>query len=279
MNHNIRRAAEKVRATVIMPGMDQEIGLWWSTGGQCCAGARLAHALGGSRIGDYMNGMRAFAQEMGCNEAQLVVMLQQAGAGHSPFGCEQWPAEPEEVWNRLASMEEFPDTAGADLSGIKLDRARMAAASLAGATLKGTKLRKADLRGANLDGANLEKSKLRKADIRWANLSGANLRGADLRQANLSGANLRRADLRQADLSGADLNRANLRGANLDGAKFEGVKPADTALKGMTGSRRLREIPRWIRAVAALAADKLRPARNNHEGTPHNLLTDGTTAD
>lgn len=90
--------------------------------------------------------------------------------------------------------------------------------NLSGARLNGARLIRAQLAGANLSGA-----KLRGANLRGADLSGANLSGADLRRANLRGARMGRANLRNANLGGANLRGVNLSGANTAGATLTGA--------------------------------------------------------
>ena len=219
MNHNIRTAAERVAETAAMPGMKQWVGTWRENG-RCCAGARLAHALS-VPSGGYVDGMRAFARSMGCNEAQLILLLRQAGAGHNPFGAWAWPNKPAEVWRNLMEIEDFPETRGTKLSLLNMDRATMPQADLAGANLAYTILSRADLRRADLSGA----------DLSGADLSGANLAGANLAGANLSDANLKGADLTGANLAGADLTLATLAGARLEGPELERAKLRMTNLK------------------------------------------------
>ena len=211
MNPQIRKAAQAVAGVVTMPEVVQSQGTW-RPGARCCVGARLAHALN-VESGDYRDGRRAFARSMECNDAQLVLMLRQAGAGHSPFSGFEWPNSPKEVWANLMEIKEFPNTQGANLSGVGLTEASMQTANLRGANLKGTRLRESDLRSADLRGAC----------ARSASLMGADLRGADLRGADLSKADLRGADLRGADLRGANLRWANLKHADLAGAQLEGT--------------------------------------------------------
>ena len=111
----IREAVEAVREEITQPGQDQSIGQW-EPGGRCCAGARLAHAMGVSS-GNYNQGLDAFAERIGGNRAQLIMMLKAAGAGRDPAGAKDWDDSPEHVWDRVARMEELPVTRGADLQG------------------------------------------------------------------------------------------------------------------------------------------------------------------
>lgn len=69
---------------------------------------------------------------------------------------------------------------------------------------------------ANLKGMDLPRAKLAAINLSRANLAFANLRGADLSEANLVKANLTKADLTGAKLTGVNLAQANLTGAAVD---------------------------------------------------------------
>jgi uncharacterized protein YjbI with pentapeptide repeats len=228
-------------------------------------GARLAHALN-VESGNFRDGRAAFARSLGCNEAQLVLLLRQAGAGRDPFNGLEWPNSPEEVWANLMEIEEFPRTQGANLTRVgltganlgntSLRGARMRAVRLSGADLRGADLREAYVRFASLRGADLRGADLQDADARSASLRGANLRNADLREADLRFTDLREADLRWADLRGADLRWANLRHASLADARLEGAvlkhaRLGHTELDPHPDGGRVRTFLR----KAALAAD------------------------
>ena len=142
-------AIRKVYKTVTAPGLDQSQAQWRADG-KCCAGARRAHTLGVTS-GDFLEGADAWAKEMGGNRAHAILMLRHAGAAYDPFGPEDWPLKPLEVWANLSSEEDLPDLRGANLWDV-------------------------DLRNADFTGANLE----------WADLSGADLREACLDRANLN---------------------------------------------------------------------------------------------
>ena len=134
-------AIRKVYKTVTAPGLDQSQAQWRADG-KCCAGARMAHALGVAS-GDFLEGADAWAKEMGGNRAHAILMLRHAGAAYDPFGPEDWPLKPLEVWANLSSEEDLPD-------------------------LRGANLRDVDLRNADFTGANLE----------WADLSGGGPAGS-----------------------------------------------------------------------------------------------------
>ena len=151
-------AIRKVYPAVTAPGITQSQGQWQEDG-RCCAGARIAHVLG-VISGNFLDGVDAWAREMGGNRAHVILMLRRAGAGWDPLGSDQWPTSPREVWANLSNEEDLPLLAGANLQG---------------ADLRGADLKNADLTGANLAGADLSGADLSGADLRWACLSGANL--------------------------------------------------------------------------------------------------------
>ena len=95
-----------------------------------------------------------------------------------------------------------------------------------------------DPRRANLCGADLTGWRIENAKLAHANLSGANLTGASLYRSDLSSANLRKADLTEADLWGADLSSASLLGANFTNALLGGADLSYANLVGaeMSGS-------------------------------------------
>ena len=147
-------AIRKVYQAVTAPGIIQSEGQWREDG-RCCAGARMAHALG-VETGVFLDGADAWAREMGGNRAHVILLLRQAGAGRDPFGPEEWPVCPRQVWARLSEEEDLPVLAGADLQWADLRGADLRDADLTGANLKGADLTDADLRGACLEGANLD---------------------------------------------------------------------------------------------------------------------------
>ncbi len=147
-------AIRKVYPAVTAPGITQSQGEWQEDG-RCCAGARMAHALGVAS-GNFLDGVDAWAREMGGNRAHAILMLRRAGAGLDPLGPEEWPISPRDVWANLSSEEELPLLAGANLRGSDLRGADLRNPDLTEADLAGADLTGADLRGACLDSANLE---------------------------------------------------------------------------------------------------------------------------
>lgn len=151
-------AIRKVHRAVTAPGIDQSQGQWQEDG-RCCAGSRMAHALG-VPSGNFLDGADAWASEMGGNRAHVILMLRRAGAGRDPLGPDEWPVSPRAVWANLSGEEELPLLAGADLRGADLRGADLRNADFTGANLAGADLAGADLRGACLDGANLDQVSL-----------------------------------------------------------------------------------------------------------------------
>ena len=147
-------AIRKVYQAVTAPEITQSQGQWQEDG-RCCAGSRMAHALGVTS-GNFLDGADAWAREMGGNRAHVVLMLRRAGAGWDPLGPEEWPTSPRGVWAKLSDEEELPLLAGADLRGTDLRGADLRNGGFTGANLAGADLTGADLRGACLDGVNLE---------------------------------------------------------------------------------------------------------------------------
>lgn len=201
--------------------IDQAVGYYVSNTSPCSIGARLAGFL--LDRGDSCEGFDAFASELGCNRAQVWVLLQEAGAGNNPFGEMAWEIPPAQVWKNLLKIETLPTLAWADLLYANLRQAVLPGADLTGAVLKG-----ADLHGANLNGAVLKGANLHSADLSWARLCEADLSGADLTNANLGHALLIDADLSGADLTDtyarkAYLNRAVLKDTDLSMADFRGA--------------------------------------------------------
>ncbi|PTN37590.1 pentapeptide repeat-containing protein [Desulfonatronum sp. SC1] len=113
------------------------------------------------------------------------------------------------VFLLLSSMGTLEAFDQADLDQLR-DSNQCPKCDLSGANLSGVRLNRADLSGANL----------RNADLSWANLNGAGLVGADLSNADLSNANLSWSDLRGANLTEATLTRANLTGSKLSGVTW-----------------------------------------------------------
>ena len=224
----IREMVELVRPEVTAPGINQGRGSW-NDNGDCCAGSRIAHALG-VPSGMYLDGIDEWAKRMGLTRAHVIAMLQDAGAGHDPIGPERWPEPPAAIWRRLREMENRPQLAGRNLSGLNL---------------AGTDLRELDLSGCGLDAANLRNARLEETDLSFSRMREAVLAGANLKKANLAGADLTRADLtradmRQANLRGTRTERAKLAGARLEGTRMERAKLAAARLEGTRTERERR---------------------------------------
>ena len=221
--NRIGQMVELVREAVTAPGINQRRGTW-TPRGDCCMGSRIGHQLGLDPAAPYMEGVDEWAQLMGVNRAEVIAMLQDAGAGHDPLGPRRWPSCPEEVWRRLADSPEAPSLRGRDLTGV----------NLAGADLRG-----ADLRGARLDRCSLHGARLDNGD-----LSHATMRESDLREASIRCVNLTGADLYRADLTLADLAKSNLRDVRVDRASVALAKLEQTRLgrsrRGPARGRRRR---------------------------------------
>ena len=152
--NQVPAAIRTVYRAVTAPGVDQSNGQWQEDG-RCCVGARLAHTLG-VETGNFLDGVDAWAREMGGNRAHVILLLRRAGAGRDALGADEWPDSPREVWANLSEEEELPALAGADLRGADLRGADLRNSDLTRANLAGADLTAADLRGACLDGANLD---------------------------------------------------------------------------------------------------------------------------
>ena len=211
--NQIRKMIEMVRAEVTAPGINQRRGNW-NEQGNCCMGSRIGHVLGLKPGFLYMEGVDEWARRMGVNRAQVIAMLQDAGAGHDPLGPDRWPECPAAVWRKLAEIKALPVLPGRDLSRL----------NLAGADLAGM-----DLQEIRLDGCNLRDARLDNGDLSFSRMREANLRNASIRYVNLAG-----ADLTDADLTLADLAESNLRGTQLDGASLAMAKLKQTQLGGKT---------------------------------------------
>lgn len=199
--YRIREMVEAVREAATRPGVNQRRG-------DCCAGARIAQALG-LPSGNYLEGIDEWAARMGLTRVQVIALLQDAGAGQNPLGPRPWPETPAAVWRRLDAIREPPELAGRDLRRLNL---------------AGTGLSRLDLHGADLRQANLKQARLARANLAGAQLAEADLTGADLKRADLTGADLTRADLTGADLTGARLRRTRLDLTRQAGAKLTGTR-------------------------------------------------------
>ena len=149
---------------------------------------------------------------------------------------------------------------GADLTGSRLNDARMPGARLESAKLSGANLSGADLHGAHLSGADLRHAQLFRTDLRGADLSDADLSGADLSQARLEGARLVRsrlagARLVAAQLQGAVVQHADLADANLAASDLRGVDFFSSSLRGASLRRARFDDKTWLEAADLALAD------------------------
>ena len=94
---------------------------------------------------------------------------------------------------------------------------------LAGANFSGLNLNRVNLIWVNLNGINLSRAQLTESFLSSIDLSEADLSEADLRGTSLSETNLSWACLSDTILLGVDLSNANLKEANLRGAKLSGA--------------------------------------------------------
>jgi uncharacterized protein YjbI with pentapeptide repeats len=125
-----------------------------------------------------------------------------------------------------ARLDKIAIEANVELSGVDLERARLAGANLVEiqltkATMVAAELKRADLSKAVLNESQMKNAILDEAVLTDANLYEANLVGASLKEATLTGANLAKADLRCARLQGANLKV--MKPGELEGTRFEGA--------------------------------------------------------
>ena len=212
----------------------------------CCVGARLAaffdvaHGL----TSDYREGVDAFAIELGGNVAHVIVMLQEAGAGHDPLSGAPWKITRQAAWNRLLAVEELPSLRGADLSYLALIDYNVQGSDFTGADLSRSDLDKtcfedcdltrANLRLASLEHTNFQRATLAKADLSCLTSRRTYFDHANLQEAYFSDTEIRDGSFTHADLRKADLKNAVLRGffegANLLGCRVSGKSlPDDVA--------------------------------------------------
>lgn len=177
----------------------------------------------------------------------------------------------------VAGDDGRPGSWRVDLSGAKLDDARLARVALpevrasfvsarradaAGAMLYRADLSCADLQGASLSGADLREADLSGADLRGAVMSRADLRGAllvgaRLERADLTGAVVDGADLRAADLTGAYLTNVDLAATHMDGARVRAEDLAPTETGPDPATRALRAEPSGHEPASGTAVDVL----------------------
>jgi uncharacterized protein YjbI with pentapeptide repeats len=123
---------------------------------------------------------------------------------------------------------------GADLNNAVLKRAELKDADLGADSIisvPAAVLSNADMSGARLNKARLFQAELRGANLNSAHLSSANLAESNLDQAELSGADLEDANLESTSLAGAQLDNVNLTNATYAPASA----PPDAYLAGIKG--------------------------------------------
>lgn len=128
-----------------------------------------------------------------------------------------------------ADLEEV-DLRGADLTGVRFNRANLFGAKLGGADLTEAQFWNADLRCTDLEAACLDRVTLREADLRASLLVNAPLRRADCREATFKGAELFGCRLDGADLKDADFTEAVISGCHFTGAMMDGTNFAGARL-------------------------------------------------
>ena len=82
----------------------------------CCVGAHVAYFLGTELLGrhpdtkhhDFMDGRDALAKKLDLDTYQLEHLLYAAGAAFRPFGSNDWPVPPAQVFANLLSIEAVP---------------------------------------------------------------------------------------------------------------------------------------------------------------------------
>ncbi|MCY4146908.1 MAG: pentapeptide repeat-containing protein [Chloroflexi bacterium] len=119
---------------------------------------------------------------------------------------------------------------GVDWSGLRMQRAQMAAWQLKNARFAGGELPNAYFAYSQLAGADFRGTNLRDAHFREARLTGVDFADADLRNANFARADLRDANLRDADIRGINLWAAELRGARFSEHHRDALRQMDIRL-------------------------------------------------
>ncbi|TKJ42637.1 hypothetical protein CEE36_06975 [candidate division TA06 bacterium B3_TA06] len=158
---------------------------------------------------------------------------EQALMREEPHLCARY--DEEYCWKHLSEKAE-------SLYEAKIEKWMKDGRSLAGANLIGIRLQKAFLWHVNLQGANLQCARLQEAglrftqlqgaDLRWAKLQGANLMSINLQRVNFCFAEFYRTNLRGTNLQEADLRYANLQEANLSGANLREAYLSNARLRG-----------------------------------------------
>lgn len=129
------------------------------------------------------------------------------------------------------------DLCGADLAGLRLDRANLWGAKLRECIMHGVQLRR-----ANLAWAVLDDSRMGRAELQGAHLVGAEMQRVTLEYAQLESADLSRAQLQGSGLEGTILRGAKLEGTNLSGAMFGDTGQPETGI----GHNRVQDRPSGI---------------------------------
>ncbi len=123
-------------------------------------------------------------------------------------------------WAVLAKNGE-KNLAGANLTGVQLQKADLRGVDLSNANLTGVNLSEANLTGAKLYGCNLTGVNFTGANLTKANFLATNMHFVNLKNANLTQALLQEADLQYAILNGADMTAANLILSSLESADLQ----------------------------------------------------------
>jgi uncharacterized protein YjbI with pentapeptide repeats len=175
-----------------------------------------------------------------------------------PAGVKKWNAREREERQKGGPFRKV------DLSGKKLDRAKLSYLDFQGACFDRASMKKTGLYDCQLKGASFRDADLAGASLAGSNVSGANfanarlvkcnLRKNNFRRATFGNADLTRADLAWSDLCGADLSSARLEGADFDRAAFDEATrwPEGFALPEALKWRGKGPDPRQVEAVAAI---------------------------
>ena len=194
------------------------------TGIECCHGAHAFRYLKSMQENEEMGetDYRKFPAELlkrlgYGNEAQVILMLRQAGAPEKPLGFYGWHNR-KGIYANLLKVERLPSLVGANLRYADLREM-----DLRGADMTDVDLTRADLKGANLAGAKMVRANLTGAMLQKANLSGVDLSDAILRGAKLRFANLEGARVRNTECFGTDFTVANLKRADFTRSTWKDV--------------------------------------------------------
>lgn len=201
----------------------------------CCHGAwavRRLRTLGEidpevAELVDYRRFPQELVKALGYgNDAQVILMLREAGAPDDPFSSYPWENR-EQIYANLLKVERLPSLVGADLS----------CADLRNRDLSGTDMSDIDLTGADLTYTNLAGAKLVRANLTNAMLIEASLDGADLSESDLSGAIFREASLRNAKVKNAKCVGTDFDWADFTYVDFTGSTWVDVSTLGIETDR------------------------------------------